>query len=126
MRHMDNDKIKAKILSLDRSKIRFVILFGSAAKGTDGPLSDTDIAVYYEGNPKERFTFRIKVLGHLPDKVDLHIFQDLPLAVQNEVIKGKVLYYDNYQFVFDEFMKVIKSFSSFEKYYNEYFAAMEA
>lgn len=116
------NQIKETLLKLDRKKaIKFIILFGSVAKKTNNSLSDIDLAVYYEANPKERFSFRIKALGELPDKVDLHLFQDLPLTVQKEVLAGKLIYYTDNQFVFSQFMKIIKEYGSFEKYYDEYF-----
>ena len=127
---MNIEKIKERILKLDKkNKVKFIVLFGSVIEKKNTPLSDIDLAVFYVGNKKERFRFRIKASGDLPDNVDIQIFQDLPLTVQNEVLTGKPVYYDDYQFIFDDFdeyMKVIKEFSSFEKYYKEYFKALEA
>jgi len=124
---MNTTEIIGILKKLDRGKnIQFIVLFGSKSKKTDNVLSDIDIAVYYLGTDKERFSFRVKASGHLSDLVDLHIFQDLPLPIQKEVISGTVLYYRDYQFAFDEFMRVIKEFDFFKKYYDEYFTALEA
>lgn len=102
--------IKKKLIALDKEKrIQFIILFGSVADGRDNSLSDVDIAVFYKGTPRERFEFRMKVLGALPGKCDVQIFQDLPISVKKEVIKGKVLYSRDFQFIFDEYIKVIRS-----------------
>jgi len=118
---MNPHEIKQKILSLDREKrIRFVFLYGSVAQKKNTPLSDIDIAVYYEGSPAERFAFRKKALGNLPDKVDLQIFQDLPLIVQKEALAGRVLYCADEEFMISEGIKVVREFGSFEKYYNIY------
>ncbi len=118
---MKIEVIKHKILQLDKDKkIKFIILFGSHDKNERTPLSDIDIAVFYDGPSKKRFSFRIKASGNLPKKVDVQIFQDLPLYIQKEVLKGKVLYSQDFQFTFDQFMKVIREFGSFEKYYREY------
>lgn len=117
---MNIEKIKQKLLDLDKKKkIKFIVLFGSYASGKQGPFSDIDIAVYYDAPEKERFKFLIS--ADLPDNVDLKIFQDLPILIQKEVILGKVIYYKDYDLTFNEFMKVIKEFSTFEKYYNEYY-----
>ncbi len=119
---MDIEKIKKKILDFDKEKkIKFMVLFGSYAAGKQTPLSDVDIAVYYDAPEEERFRFQVAASGSLPDNVDLKIFQDLPVLLQNEVISGKVLYYQDYDFTFQEFVKVIKEFNFFEKYYNEYY-----
>src|SRR3989338_860117 len=118
---MNIKTLTKKLLALDTKKaIRFIILFGSMAKGKNTPLSDIDLAVYYQGSKEERFKFRIKASGELSSKVDLHIFQDLPVAVQKEVLGGKPVYYDDYQFMFEQYMAVIKEFNTFEKYYNQY------
>lgn len=122
---MDLNKIKTTLLKLDKNKrIKFMVLFGSVLNKSDTPLSDIDIAVYYKAKKEERFKFRIKALGELPKKIDLQIFQDLPLPVKKEILGGKILYYDDYQFIFDQFMKVIKEFNTFEKYYNEYLVSL--
>ena len=119
---MNEKKLIDTVLKLDsKKKVDFIILFGSTVKNKNNKLSDIDLAVYFVGTDKERFNFRKLALGELPDKVDLQIFQDLPLTVKKEVITGKVLFYRNYQFVFNEFMKVIKDFNTFEKYYDQYF-----
>ena len=118
---MNIKTLTKKLLALDTKKaIRFIILFGSTAKMKNTPLSDIDLAVYYQGSKEERFKFRIKASGELSSKVDLHIFQDLPVAVQKEVLGGKPVYYDDYQFMFEQYMAVIKEFNTFEKYYNQY------
>ena len=123
---MELERIKNKILELDNTNsVKFIVLFGSTAKKTNTPLSDIDVAVYYDQDEKQRFKFRMKVLGELSDKVDLHIFQDLPLTVQKEVLGGKMLYQKDFQFTFSKYMEVIKKFDSFEKYYQQYFHSME-
>ena len=113
-------------MKCDKEKrVQFIVLFGSVAEGKSNSLSDIDIAVYYDGTSKERFVFRMSVLGALPGKCDVHIFQDLPVGVQKEVISGKVLYSRNFQFIFNEYLKVIRSYHRFEKYINCYIEAIE-
>ncbi len=118
---MELKALVRKLRTMDKKKsVRFIILFGSTASKKNTPRSDVDLAVYYRGSEEERFRFLVKAAGELPNKVDLHIFQDLPLAVKKEVLGGKPLYYDNYQFLFDQHMVVIKEFNTFEKYYLQY------
>lgn len=119
---MNIENIKDRLLKLDtQKKIQFIVFFGSRAEGRENRFSDTDIAVYYKGTARERFKFRIKALGEFPEKIDAQIFQDLPLPVQKEVLKGKVIFYRNFQFTFDAFMKVIKEFDRFERQLNIYY-----
>ena len=123
---MDIEKIKQKLLDLDKKKkIKFIVLFGSYAAGRQGPFSDIDIAVYYDGDLEERFRFRLNALGELSEKVDLQIFQNLPVAVRKEILAGKVLFSKDYDFTFNVFMETIKEYDLFEKYLNEYLAAVE-
>ncbi len=117
---MNLSLIQKRILDLGKGRVKFIVLFGSHSTGKATPLSDLDLAVYYRGTAQERFKFKIKALGELPGKIDLQVFQDLPLTVQKEIINGKVLYYENYNLIFEEFMKVIRDYNSFEKYYLEY------
>ncbi len=104
----------------DFDRVKFVILFGSQATGKAGPMSDYDFAVYYEGNDRERYDFRKEILGEVPDKFDVHVLQDLPLYVQKEVLKGKVIYAKDMTFVYDCAYDIIKRFEDFKKYYYDY------
>jgi predicted nucleotidyltransferase len=104
----------------DFVKVRFVILFGSQASGLANNLSDYDFAIYYEGNAKERFKFRIRALAGLSDKFDVQVFQDLPLYVQKEILKGNLVYAQDERFVYDIAYQIIKSFNDIKGYYYDY------
>ena len=115
-------EIIAKILKADiENKVKFIILYGSQANGNSTPMSDIDLAIYYDGDKKERFNFRIKISGILNKKYDVQIFQDLPLQVKKEAIKGKVLHQTDYDFFFDIVMQVIKEYEFFRKYLDMYY-----
>ena len=93
---MELDRIVDKIVKVGGKRVVFILLFGSQARGDARPDSDIDLAVYYDGNKKERFQFRIRASGELPPNVDLHIFQDLPLYVIHQAIReGKLIYVGN-------------------------------
>ncbi len=104
----------------DFDRVKFVFLFGSYSNGKQNKLSDVDFAVYYEGNSRERFNFRLKLLGKLPDNFDVQIFQDLPLYVRMEVLKGKLICSSDLTFAYDMAYETIKSFEDFKKYYYDY------
>ena len=119
-------QIVQKIKKLDKkNQIAFIMLFGSRSKNLARKDSDIDIAIFFEGDRRERFKFRMLVSGSFSN-LDVHIFQDLPLRVQKEVLGGELLYYKDYDFVIMEAMKVIREFNSFEKYYNIYLDGLEA
>lgn len=119
---MNIKSIVSKLKKLDtKNRIKFILHFGSSAHHKNTPLSDIDIGVYYEGTTEERFRFRIRASGILSDKVDLHIFQDVPLTVQREMLQGKIVYGKKDSLVYKEGVRVAREFSSFEKYYLDYF-----
>ncbi|MBI2631641.1 nucleotidyltransferase domain-containing protein [Candidatus Pacearchaeota archaeon] len=101
-------------------RVKFVFLFGSYSLGDSNIMSDIDIAVYYQGNSDERFKFRLALLGKLPDYFDIHILQDLPIFIQKEVIKGKIIYSNDSDLLFEVSYYIIKRFEDFKKYYYDY------
>lgn len=104
------------------SRVKFAMLFGSQAEGKATPLSDIDIAVYYEGDKRERFAFRLRLMSKLPEHFDIRIYQDLPLYIQKSVLRGKVLYAQDEAFVYDVAYDTIRRYEDFEKGYYEYLA----
>ena len=102
----------------DFHRVRFVILYGSQALGKATPMSDFDFAVYYDGNKDERYRFLINI--NFNENFDAKVFQDLPLYIQKEVLKGKVIYAKDLSFVYDTAYETIKRFERFKKYYYDY------
>ena len=52
---------------------------------------------------------------------DLSVFEDLPIYVKVEIVrKGKIVYSQDYDRVFDIFFRTIQDFESFEPFYHEY------
>ena len=114
-----------KIKDIGGANIRFIVLYGSAAKGENTRLSDIDITVYYDGGKKERFDFRVKILGRVNSKYDIQTFQDLPLYIQNEILStGEVIYYRDYKDIFNIFMKTIREFEDFKPRLELYYSSM--
>jgi len=69
--------------------VKFIVLFGSRARGEARRDSDVDPCVYYEGALKEAFEFRMCVLGVLPEEYDVQIFQLLPVYLRKECLGGR-------------------------------------
>lgn len=108
-----------KILASGGDKVRFIILYGSANEGRMKDDSDIDISVYYDD--ADASEFRLKVLSDLFDDVyDIKIFQQLPLPIRMQVLKGKVLYEDDTTFIYDKAYETIKEFESFKRGYYDY------
>ncbi len=100
----------------DFHRVKFVILFGSQANGKANKMSDYDFAIYYDGDDRYDFLKRI----NFNEKFDAKVFQDLPLFIQKEVLKGKVIYAKDLAFVYDIAYETIKRFEDFKKYYYDY------
>jgi len=115
------ERVIARIREFGGDRIAFIALYGSVTKNRNTPLSDIDIAVFYEGSKDERFKFRMSVLGRIGAEFDVQIFQDIPLYIQKEVIAyGKLLYYKEYDVVFNVYMNVIKDFDDFTRHLKLY------
>lgn len=105
----------------DFKKICFIILYGSVAENRDKKGSDIDLAIYYNGSDEEASVFRLEILSELlSDDYDIQIFNHLPLYIRKDVLKGRVLYSKNRQFLHEVAYKTIKEFEDFKKYYYDY------
>jgi len=121
----DISEVISKIKDLGGDRIKFIVLYGSAAKGRNMNLSDIDIAVFHSGDKSERFQFRMKILGRSGNKFDIQTYQDLPLYIQNEILSsGELLYYNDYTEIFDTFMKTIREFGDFKPRLELYYSNM--
>ncbi|MFH0711675.1 MAG: nucleotidyltransferase domain-containing protein [archaeon] len=114
------EEVIEKIKKIGGGRVKFVFLFGSMATEKNNKFSDVDLAVYYDGSEKERFDFRVKVMGKLGDKYDVKIFQDLPLYLRADVLKGKLLYFSEGTFVYDVACETLRRFGDFKKYVDDY------
>ncbi len=108
-----------KILEIGKERVRFIVLYGSVARGEQREESDIDICVHYKGDKNDRFQFRMKVLGELPDKYDVQILDDLPLFIQGEVLGGKLIFYRDIDEVYDVVRRIQKELDDFLPRYRE-------
>ncbi|MBS3158541.1 nucleotidyltransferase domain-containing protein [Candidatus Woesearchaeota archaeon] len=124
---LDLNATVKNIKKLDtKKKVKFIALFGSYAKGNATKHSDIDIAIYYDGDEKERFNFQILVSGSLGDKYDIHTFQELPLYVKQEIFKyGKFVYGEHSKEMYSTNFLVIKEFENFRRFLDMYYAKLE-
>jgi predicted nucleotidyltransferase len=71
----------------------FAYLFGSRARGTAGPRSDIDVAVYLAGDV-DTFNMRLALMGRLSallgtDALDLIVLNDAPLALTGRIVESR-------------------------------------
>jgi hypothetical protein len=101
-------------------KVKFIILYGSAVEDRMTEDSDIDLCIYYEDEPEELSKFRFKVLSELFGVCDVQIFQQLPIYVKVEVLKGKVVYCRDKRFLYETAIKTIKDFEAFKHRFYDY------
>lgn len=110
-----------QIKTLDEEeRVQFIILFGSSAVGNRNVMSDIDLAVGYQGDQEERFDFRLNVSGELPDDFDVQIFQDLPLYLRKEVLKGEILFTRDFRKLHNIALETIRDYDLFEQNFLDY------
>lgn len=90
---------KSEIQKLaEKHKIKFIVLFGSRAKGVSGKDSDFDIAVYMDGfSDMDSYNAALFGLGEILDipaeKIDLTNFKNANPLLRYEITReGKLLF----------------------------------
>ncbi|MEA1944363.1 MAG: nucleotidyltransferase domain-containing protein [Euryarchaeota archaeon] len=125
MNSLDEKLSKAikKITSLDDfEKVEFIIQYGSSVEGMMTEDSDIDLAIYYDDRDNSELSrYRFKVISALFDDIyDVKIFQQLPLYVRIDALKGNVIYCKDRNFLYDVARQTIKDFDSFKHRYYDY------
>ena len=102
-------------------KVRFIILYGSAVEGITRAESDIDLCIDIDTETDyECSKFRLKVLSELPDIFDVQIFDQLPLYVKKEVLKGKVIFCRDEEYLYETALLTIKEFEDFKYRFYDY------
>ncbi|MBS3079150.1 nucleotidyltransferase domain-containing protein [Candidatus Pacearchaeota archaeon] len=102
-------------------KVLAVALFGSKARKE--PNKDIDICIILnkKHDNLEMSNIIISYLGIAKEKVDLSIFQQLPLYIRMRILKeGKILMVKNESALYDLAFSTIKEFDSYKKLYYMY------
>lgn len=102
------------------SKIRFIALYGSVATGEDTIHSDIDIAISCKMDRFEAELYRMTLLSDLPEKIDLHIFENLPLYIRKSVLGGVFLYMQDEDEVYDLAYDTIREYNLFKPHLDDY------
>jgi len=107
---------------LNKSKkdkdILAVALFGSYARGE--PYRDIDICIFLKKKLSnlEMSNKRIKLLSIVNNKLDIQIFQQLPLYIRTRILKeGKIILSKNLNNLYELAFLTIKEFDSYKQLY---------
>lgn len=102
-------------------KVEFVYLYGSTVHGDLHIGSDIDLCICYEANEKESVEFLLKVLNRIDtDIFDAKLFKQLPLFVQINVFRGRLIYSRELRTVYDVAYETIDEYESFMPRFYDY------
>ncbi|MHA1194999.1 MAG: nucleotidyltransferase domain-containing protein, partial [Promethearchaeota archaeon] len=76
--------------------------------------------IYIDDKNENLAKFRLEILTNIDDIFDIQIYQLLPIYVQIEVLKGKVLYVKNIDFLYQIANETIEEFEDFYPLYLDY------
>lgn len=102
------------------SKIEFIILYGSSLSSYHLDDSDVDICIYVDEEKKNLPEIRLELLTRFNEKLDIQIFQLLPLYVQIEVLKGEILYVKEEARIYEIADETIDEYEEFYPLYLDY------
>ena len=102
------------------SKIEFIILYGSYLGDYHYDDSDIDICIYIQEDERNLAEIRLNLLKKFEDKFDIQIFQLLPIYIQIEVLKGKVLYMRDENMIYEIAYETIEEYEEFSPLYKDY------
>lgn len=118
------EKIK-RLLGREKH-VKLAYLFGSAARGRIGKLSDVDIGVYLDESltPEKRFDLQLRLMSELAsllgtNKVDLVVMNDANIPLNFEIIKSNHLVFARPEFDRVEFEHQVMSRCLDRRYYDE-------
>ena len=101
-------------------KIEFIILYGSYLGDYHYDDSDIDICIYIQENVRNLAEIRLNILKKFEDKFDIQIFQLLPIYIQIEVLKGKVLYMRDENMIYEIAYETIEEYEELAPFYKDY------
>jgi len=97
--------------------VKAVYLFGSYARGEQGPLSDIDLCVIGDLSKKEKY----KALGWSSDNLDIVFFDMLPVYIKIRVFKeGKPLFVKNEEGIRRLALKTLAEYLDFKPAINRF------
>jgi len=113
---------------LAKRRVSLAYLFGSQATGKTGPLSDIDIAIFFDERlgPDERFNLRLDVLGKLTDlfktdEIDLVVLNDAPPLLAHRIIKdGNLIFCGDDKLRVEHEVNVIMKYLDWKPYLDKY------
>ena len=117
-------KIQDKWITLIHKKaqadprVNGMMIYGSFLHSSN--YRDIDIALFVtpQFSDTQSYNLRLEYLKEVPEYIDLHIFNMLPVAIQHEILQGKVIFAK--EETYDLAYLSIQEYEDFVKYRNQY------
>ena len=102
-----------------------VVVFGSYARGDDGPASDLDICLVLQPEDYGNLELSRKRLEYLKTfsipTLDIHIYQQLPLYIRKRILKeGEILFCRDEEVLYEMAFRTVQEFEDFRDIYHSY------
>ena len=106
--------------SRNNKKIIAVTQFGSSVNSKN--YSDIDLCLFLDKKYSniEMSKIRLDFLKEFDKKADIHIFQQLPMYIRIRILKGKILFCNDYEKLYEIAFNTIKEFGFYKKIYDMY------
>jgi predicted nucleotidyltransferase len=105
-----------------------VILFGSAVRGEAGPTSDLDVCLVLppgRDGHAEQEAVQVAYLDLCSPRLDIAIFQRLPLYIRSRVLKeGRVVACRDEDALYEVARRTTRAFEGFKRIHREYLEAV--
>jgi len=127
MKNLENFLPKKFLTEVKKDKeVIAVLVFGSYARGEQHRDIDVCLILDKKYDNLAMSKKRLYHSGELSDKIDLHIFQQLPIYIKTRIIgEGKILLLKKEDRLYEIAFETMKEFDSFEKLYNMYLDKVE-
>jgi len=102
-----------------------IIVFGSCARGDDGPASDLDICLVLHAKDYSNLKLSQKRLEYFKvcstADLDIHIYQQLPLYIRKRILKeGEILFCRDEDALYELAFRTAREFGDFKHIYYSY------
>ena len=110
-----------KEISKDKNVVA-IYQFGSHGTKKEKKFSDIDICVFTK---KINKNIILNIASYGNDKIDVSLFDTLPIFIKPNVFKGKPLYVKNKFFVAEKFAKSFRHYQDFKKFEQKYWKTLK-
>ena len=102
-----------------------IIVFGSRARGDDGPTSDLDICLVLQPKDYSALKLSRKRLEYLKcfsmPGLDIHVYQQLPLYIRKRILQeGEILFCRDEEVLYELAFHTVQEFEDFRHIYYSY------